>query len=308
MLEIAPKTLLTGAEIAIGIYSHPLDYALVQASGAAFIAARTDVLTAPELDDAEFERLVLPRLQNPPAPFLYCNCFLPAELPCVGPSADPVRILERARRVFRRARALDLRWIVFGSGDSRRIPEGFSAVAARRQFLQLLRQLAETAADYGLVLLLEQMNTRESNFLTRFDEVLEVVRELASPQLYAIADLYHVALEGDPLDVLEGGLDLIKHIEIAQPRGRLWPHPKGDYDFRPHLARFAKAGWSGNIAIEGVPPSSRPGDSLQILAQDLQEAGFRIRPSALADFPQIGLRSLNELPLQQFRAPWGEFQ
>src|SRR3546814_19768450 len=58
-------------------------------------------------------------------PVYACNGFLPAELKAVGPDADHDGILRYAERAFARAQQAGIGVIVFGIGNSRRIPLGF---------------------------------------------------------------------------------------------------------------------------------------------------------------------------------------
>src|SRR5690606_35592898 len=79
-------------------------------------------------------------------PVYACNGFLPAELKAVGPDADHAGIIRYAERAFARAQQEGIGVIVFGSGNSRRIPSGFDRQVAEQQFVDLCIALADLAA------------------------------------------------------------------------------------------------------------------------------------------------------------------
>jgi sugar phosphate isomerase/epimerase len=86
---------------------------------------------------------------------------------CVGPAVAHDDNLKYARTAFRRAETAGVKTIVFGSGGSRSIPENFSRDAAREQFINLCKQMAQSAEKYNVVISLEPLNSKECNFIKR---------------------------------------------------------------------------------------------------------------------------------------------
>jgi sugar phosphate isomerase/epimerase len=70
------------------------------------------------------------------------------------------------------------------------------------------------------------------------------------PNVRLLADLYHMAKEGDTPADLKAAVDLLVHVEIAEKEGRTYPGVKGD-DFRPFFRVLRDAGYAGAVSIEG---------------------------------------------------------
>lgn len=182
-------------------------------------------------------------------PILAACCFLPADLPCVGPAVDRAAIRAWAATAFRRAAQAGMRTVVFGSGGSRRIPEGFDRAEARRQFVDLLRELGPLAQRHGVQIAVEPLNPSECNFITSVTEGAAVVREAATPGVRLLADLYHMLRAGEGPEALRGCAGLLVHVHVAEREKRTAPGVAGD-DFRPFLAELAAIGYQGPVSIE----------------------------------------------------------
>jgi len=182
-------------------------------------------------------------------PIRAANCFLPGDLPCVGPKVDRAAIRAWASTAFVRAKQAGIVTIVFGSGGSRRIPEGFDRAEARRQFVDLLRELGPLAAAQGVTLVVEPLNSGECNFITSVDEGAAIVRDAGTPGVRLLADIYHMLKDGEGPDAITRAGDLLKHVHIAEKEKRTAPGVAGD-DFAPYLRTLAGIGYDGNLSIE----------------------------------------------------------
>jgi sugar phosphate isomerase/epimerase len=160
-----------------------------------------------------------------------------------------MRLLRYIESALRRARQAGIRHIVFGSGAARHIPEGFSPAEARAQFLHLLRGLALQAEIYRIVIVVECLNRGECNFLNRLAEGASLVEEVAHPHVRLLADLYHMAVEGEGAAELVKHGHLIAHVHVAELRGRQAPGTHGE-DFGPSLRALRQIDYSGDISFE----------------------------------------------------------
>ena len=235
---------------AVGI-SASLDKAeAMKAVGAEFLTESVGDFLMPEKPDAEFD-VNLGRLKLSPLPILACNGFLrPANFHCVGPDANHQPILEWSEIAFRRLKQADGKFIVFGSGSARQIPDGWSREKARQQFVTLLKAMGELAKKLGVTVIIEQLQERECNFINRIIEGAEIVRAVAHPKVRLLADLYHMAAMGDTPEDLKRSMDVISHMEIAEKSARSVPGVAGD-DFRPYFRVVRESGYQGAISIEG---------------------------------------------------------
>jgi sugar phosphate isomerase/epimerase len=182
-------------------------------------------------------------------PVRACNGFLPGALKAVGPAAKPEETVAYASTAFRRAAAAGLSTIVWGSGESRRIPEGFSRARAEEQFRSLASEVAAAAAKSGILVVLEPLNAAETNFLNSLAEGAALVDAVGHPNFKLLADFYHVVRAGETPEAVVRFGRLIRHCHIAEKDKRTPPGTAGD-DFRPFLAALNRIGYRGGISIE----------------------------------------------------------
>ena len=97
-----------GPENATGLANASVDY----------IEATVAGVLMPRDDEAQFAK-TLQAVQAAPLPVAAANCFLPGDLPCVGPDPKTDEILHYAETAFARAARVGITRIVFGSGGSR---------------------------------------------------------------------------------------------------------------------------------------------------------------------------------------------
>jgi sugar phosphate isomerase/epimerase len=222
----------------------------VKAAGAQFLTESTGGFLVPDKDDSEFEKS-LQKLAASPLPVLACNGFIrPAHLRCVGAEANHDQLLEWAATCFQRLRRAGGKFIVFGSGGSRRLQDGWPKAKADEQFVALLKRMGPLAAADNVTVVLEQLREEECNYITRISEGAAIIREANHPNIRLLADLYHMRSMGDTPDDLAAAMDVVVHVEIAEKEGRTAPGVAGD-DFRPFFKVLRQHGYQGAINIEG---------------------------------------------------------
>jgi sugar phosphate isomerase/epimerase len=232
-----------------------------------------NLLVAEEPDSAFASKLAV--VEAAPLPVPAANCFLPGTLKCTGPGVDETRLRRYADTALRRARQAGIRRIVFGSGGSRHIPDGFSPVEARAQFLHLLRGLAPLAEAQEVVIVVECLNRKECNFLNALREGAAIVEEIAHPHVRLLADLYHMAVEGEgAAELLTHGRS-ISHVHVAELEGRQAPGTSGE-DFGPALRVLKQIGYSGALSFEcgWQNLAGQAGASLKSFRAQVAEAGL----------------------------------
>lgn len=218
--------------------------------GAGFVFAEEGVSSFMQMDlsEAQFDSLlaVAPKPAMPVKALIY---FLPGRLKSVGPEADHKGILEYAETVFRRAQKRGVGIVVFGSGGSRRIPDGFSYEQAWEQMRGLCVSLAPLAAKYDVTLVLESLNSKECNFITTLAEAGKLVEEVNHRNFRLLADLYHMKTENEGPESIRQYGRLIRHVHIAEREGRAAPGKHGE-DFVPYFKALQDAGYQGGISLE----------------------------------------------------------
>lgn len=233
---------------AIGVCTAPDKASMLKEGGYDYIEAGVGNLLVPTEPEEVFEqKLALIRAAG--IPVYACNSFIPGTLKSVGPEAVHDSILRYAEIAFRRAQKAGVRTIVFGSGASRRCPEGFDKKKAVEQFVTLLKKMSPVAAKYNVVISIEVLNSRETNLINRLAEGVEVVKAVNHPNCRLLADFYHMAVEGDaPEEIIKAGKYLY-HCHIGEKEKRTVPGIMGD-DFTPYFKALRKIKYKGNISVE----------------------------------------------------------
>lgn len=184
------------------------------------------------------------------------NCFFPKELRLCGSEYRAQKVAEYTKRALEKASRLGIQLCVLGSGKSRSIGDGEDDAACMRQFEEVVRLAGELAQPYGITVALEPLRRAETNVINTVEEGGAVCRRIAHPNVRLLADLYHVADAGEPLDVLKQNADLLCHMHIANPATRSYPSEADPFDYGALKEALADAGYDRRISIEG----SCPGD------------------------------------------------
>jgi sugar phosphate isomerase/epimerase len=218
--------------------------------GAEFLTAGTGDLLIPDQAEEIFARK-LAEVLAAPLPVLACNGFIrPAHLRCVGPQANHDEVIAWAEIALARLKRVNGKFMVFGSGGARRIPDGWPREKAEEQFIALLKRLGVVAEKHGVTVVVEQLHAPECNFINRIGYAASLIRGANHPHIRLLADLYHMARMGDTPDDLKNAMDVVVHVEIAEKEGRTFPGIQGD-DFRPFFRVLKQSGYRGAISIEG---------------------------------------------------------
>jgi hydroxypyruvate isomerase len=128
--------------------------------------------------------------------------------------------------------------------------------AQRRALVDCLRRAADRLAGTGVVLGIEPLNTRVDHvgyFLDSTAEGLDIVDEIARPEIRIVYDIYHAAVMDEAIaPVLEGRLDRVAHVHLADRPGRGEPG-SGSLDWQARLAWLQRAGYRGFVGLEYRP-------------------------------------------------------
>lgn len=122
--------------------------------------------------------------------------------------------------------------------------------SAHRVFVENLKQASAKAAENGLTLLLEPLNTHDAPgyFYSTLAGAAAVLEETDQPNIKLMFDAYHVGASGkDVIGELETYFPWVGHVQIAAVPTRDEPD-QGTFDYRPFfraLERLAYDGWVG---------------------------------------------------------------
>lgn len=242
----------------IGICSGPEHAEVARRAGVDFLEVNVQGFLLPREEEAAFEERV--RLADAsPLPIETANGFLPGDLKSTGPGFDLDGIVRYCETVFPRARRLGIEVIVFGSGASRGLEDGFNPERAREQFLRVLQSIAPIAGAHEVVLAIEPLNSRECNFITSLEEGAWYVERTDHANVRLLADFFHTARDDEPASEIERFGPLLAHTHVAEKRGRTCPGIDGD-DFTAYLRAAKRAGYDRRIALECSYPNEMEAD------------------------------------------------
>jgi len=234
---------------AIGIVQNIENDSLLQRYGYRYLVESVGKLISPRtVTDEQFQSNVL-KIKNLRVPMYAFNIFIPGELKIVGPDVNEAALLTYVDNVFQRCQATGVNRIIWGSGGSRRVPEGFDRIKAKEQFVSMAKKIADKASRYHITLALENLNSTETNFITTVEEALDIVKDVDHKNLRLCVDIYHMLKEGEPPESILKTKGYVIYCEVAEKEGRTPPGVQGD-DFRPYFRALKQVGYNDKIMIE----------------------------------------------------------
>ncbi len=232
----------------IGVCTNYKNAEMLSKIGYSYLEEGVGGFLVPLKSEEEFHE-ILTQAKNVGFPIKACNSFLPANLKSVGPNAVPNEILEFAETAFRRAKMAGVEIIVFGSGGSRAIPEGFSKVEARIQFIELCSKMGPLAKKYGVTVVLEPLNSKECNFINSVIEGGEIVKAVNHPNIQLLADIYHMMMDNESAESILNYGKLIKHVHVAEKEGRAAPGTHNE-DLSAYYKALKQIKYKGKMSVE----------------------------------------------------------
>jgi sugar phosphate isomerase/epimerase len=259
----------------LGLYA-PIDEASSLPHGRFdLIEENIQTLLVPESDESAFHQRLAVALSSQ-TPVTAANRYLPPDLRPVGAEIDRARLDRWCETVMRRAERVGVRTLVWGSGVSRRVPEGFSHETARDQFTEAVSRAAPIAERHGVMIVIEPVCRHDSNFIMSLADGAEIVERVAHPSVRLLADFYHMIIEGEPPSEIVRYASILEHVhlsEVGPDRGQ--PGRRGE-DLRPYLQAIKEAGYDKALVIESfwndLPGESRSG--LENLREQMRDVGL----------------------------------
>ena len=137
---------------------------------------------------------------------------------------------------------------LYGNRQPEHAPEAQDELAVRN-----LVAAAEGVAGIGGTVLLEPISGAPAYPLTTARDALDViekVRDAGAGNVRLLADLYHLAVNGDDVDaVVQAHAAEFGHLQIADAPGRHEPGT-GELPLRRWIARSRELGYSGLVGLE----------------------------------------------------------
>jgi sugar phosphate isomerase/epimerase len=152
--------------------------------------------------------------------------------------------------LIRLCRDLGGRVMVFGSPKQRSVAPGDTYEAVWGRSVEMFRTCGDEAARHGVIIALEPLTFKETNFLTTQDETVRLIEAIGSPGVALHLDVKAmVGQETKPPEVVirESARHLAHfHANDLNLRGP----GMGEVDFRPIAAALREIGYDGYVSVE----------------------------------------------------------
>lgn len=149
--------------------------------------------------------------------------------------------------------------------------DGVAAEAQDELGAENLALAARAASRIGGVVLVEPVSGAERYPLLTATDALGAIDRAGEPNLGLLADLYHLAVNGDDVDaVIAQHADRVAHVQIADAPGRNEPGT-GDLPLDRQLAALEAAGYAGWVGLE-YKPATTSADSFGWLPRERRTA------------------------------------
>jgi sugar phosphate isomerase/epimerase len=242
-----PAAFAQRAHVQVGYCTSLKNLAAAQASGFDYGELGTTEIAG--LAEADFEQAAHDVAQvGLPTPV--ANLFLPATLKVTGPAIDRDQQIAYVTKAFDRLSRLGVRTVVFGSGGARRVPEGFPRDDAFRQLVDFGKRAAIMAREHGITLAVEPLRREETNIVNSAAEGLQLVEAIDDPNFQLMIDFYHLASEHEDPGIIIHAHDHLRHLHIANPKGRVFPLSFEEFDYEPFFAALRTIGYDRRISVE----------------------------------------------------------
>lgn len=168
------------------------------------------------------------------------------------PASHPM-FLEGVRASLAAALKLRAPMIIGQAGDDR---PGVPRQVQHQAIVKALKDAGPLLAGSGVTLALEPLNDRVDHpgyYLTSTVEGLDIIDEVDRPEVRLLYDVYHSAMMGEHTeDVLDGRLDRVVHVHLADTQGRGEPG-SGTMDWAARLHWLEAHGYAGYVGLEYRP-------------------------------------------------------
>lgn len=252
---LAPERIRFGA-----CRSNPEDVALMKELGYDFWEGGAGPTFDPTKDDAWWWEQK-DRLRAYALPLRSCNGFIPGHFRLTGPKADHGPALDYAETILRRAEEIGVIAIVFGSGGARNVPGDMCGPWEQRpdfergteQYKEFCAALAKRVSDLRTAtVVLEPLRPRETNIVNYVWQAVQIARDVNSPRIKVLADLFHMMMGRESSESLRlAGNDLV-HCHVASYGTREFPgsQPETVARLKPYFQELDEMGYTGGISCE----------------------------------------------------------
>lgn len=162
------------------------------------------------------------------------NCFIPGSMKTTGDDIDYEALKEYIDYGMSRGVAVGLKTVVFGSGGSKEVPEGFSQQKAFSQLIYFLKEIVSPIAEkYDITVVTEPLS--DCNIIQTVKEGVYLSAAVDKKNIMGLCDLFHMSIVGDTIEDVKTVKGSIGHAHIAEPITRNFPTDATKYDYKKFI-------------------------------------------------------------------------
>lgn len=215
------------------------------AAGMGFDYLEVNASAISKLSEADFEK-ERTRIQG---------CGLPAE--CANVLFHDIQLLAdegaarlegTLRHTLGRLQKIGVQMVVFGSGGARRKPEGMPFAEAWCRLRDTAETIGRVAGEFGLQIAIEPLCRAETNMVNTVIEGAALASAVGLPNVWVLADSYHMFRDGEPLENLQA-VGRLSHVHVALRDGRCYP-TYAEGQLRLFMEGLHAIGYDGRVTIE----------------------------------------------------------
>jgi len=143
---------------------------------------------------------------------------------------------------------------------------GLPRETQHRSIVEGLKRAHDVVALHGVTLIVEPLNTlvdHQGYYLNHTAEAFEIMREVGSPNVKILFDIYHVQImDGNLIDTIRKNIAAIGHFHVGDVPGRHEPGT-GEINYANVFRAIRDTGFRDFIAMEYMPSK----DSMATLAE-----------------------------------------
>ncbi len=197
------------------------------------------------ISDEEYKE-VRDKLEKSGVKMKSCSLLLPKNMMALGPEYSEEKLDSYLDTAFSRMQELGGKIVVFGSGKSRHIPEGYNYQRAFKELVGVTKHIVFKAKEYGITIVIEPLNQDETDLINSL-EAGAALSGLTGASL--LADSFHMAKEGEKWNTILKCAPL-SHAHIATLEGRCYPLELTD-EVKGFIKALKDSGYEGSLSIEG---------------------------------------------------------
>lgn len=175
------------------------------------------------------------------------NGAFPASIKISCKDVDVDAVKRHVEIGCQRAVQLGGKVVVLGSGGARKVENGDFDMA-EKSFIQVINIFTEIADKYGITLVIENLNSKETNFINTVEEEMRIIQKSGNDKVKCHVDFFHCEKENEPMENI-ASCPNVGHVHVCSSARTV------DMDNDAELLKkwkgaLDKCGYDGRISIE----------------------------------------------------------